>query len=942
MRYKAFISYSHGADGKLAPAIQSALHRIGKPWYRLRSMRVFRDQTNLTTSPGLWTSIESALREAEFFVYLASPAAAQSPWVQKEVTWWLKNRSYRTFLIMLTDGEIEWDNANQDLDWTRTTAIPRELSKAFSEEPLYTDVRWARTVDQLSLRHAQFRAAILVVGATLLNRAKDELDGEDVRQHRRTKRVAGSAVMVLVVLFVAALLAAYFATQQSMLATARALSAQSEAVLPTDPELALLLSREALRFRTDDQAEHALRQAFIRNPQRMIHHGPAGPSLVATFVGSNAVIAGETGKQATVWDFVTGRRVTDLPGEVAYDRRPVQFTDHPVVIIPAADDGSFTLYDGKTWKSLASRPGRNARISRDGKILTAIEGDRVRQWSLPSLEELNANASVPEALYIRDVSFDGTLLLLTSDQEVSEGLVVEARSGQTLARIPRRVFREGGGFSPDGRFLIAEGFNNLILELWDAHNGGIVRVLSETEDIGWTTTAAFSPDSKKFITGNRNGSVQGWNLDTGERIYFLNSQRNDIFKLEFSPDGKSILSVAADGTALLWDSTTLRAVVSLGGKGDEAFDIAFASDSRHFLTTHTDGTIRVWDREVWQPAQSFRLANTVLSNDGHFVVGKMEQGSVVLWDTTNDKLRTTFEASPTEIQSIALSVPASLAAIAPVEGVVGLWNTNTGVRSLQFAPASAETTVVAFDPTGTQLATGGKQGTIRFWSTSDGKLLSEWRGNEEEEVRSLVFHPDGERIVATSGNSFQVRERKSGTVLLQAELDEGGYVQAVALNADGSLLMTMGDLLPQIWDLKSYKRLQTLEGHGDDVFSGAFARDGRWLLTGSGYMRARGEAPDDGNAVFLWDSKTGRRLLSYLSAERPVETVTITNDGKTILAGSADGWLRRYNCEACLPLPALIELVSSRTARELSVDERARYLPQDTLLARLINRLARN
>lgn len=65
------------------------------------------------------------------------------------------------------------------------------------------------------------------------------------------------------------------------------------------------------------------------------------------------------------------------------------------------------------------------------------------------------------------------------------------------------------------------------------------------------------------------------------------------------------------------------------------------------------------------------------------------------------------------------------------------------------------------------------------------------------------------------------------------------------------------------------------------------------------------------------------------------------NDDKTILAGSADGWLRRYNCEACLPLPALLDLVSSRTARELTADERARYLPQDTLLSRVINRLAR-
>src|SRR5215470_14887268 len=104
MEFKAFISYSHTADGKLAPAVQEGLRVIAKPWYRLRTMRVFRDQTNLGTSPGLWTSIESALREAEFFLFMASPAAAQSPWVQKEVEWWLKNRSWRNFLILLTDG----------------------------------------------------------------------------------------------------------------------------------------------------------------------------------------------------------------------------------------------------------------------------------------------------------------------------------------------------------------------------------------------------------------------------------------------------------------------------------------------------------------------------------------------------------------------------------------------------------------------------------------------------------------------------------------------------------------------------------------------------------------------------------------------------------------------------------------------------------------------
>jgi hypothetical protein len=139
----------------------------------------------------------------------------------KRGAWWLTNRSAQTFLILLTEGEIAWDKAKGEFDWTVTTALPTQLSKVFTEEPLYTDLRWARTVDQLSVRHSQFRGAILEVAATLLKRPKDELDGDDVQQYRKTRRLAWSGVAALAALFVAAVIAAYLATQQRNLAVQR-------------------------------------------------------------------------------------------------------------------------------------------------------------------------------------------------------------------------------------------------------------------------------------------------------------------------------------------------------------------------------------------------------------------------------------------------------------------------------------------------------------------------------------------------------------------------------------------------------------------------------------------------------------------------------------------------------------------------------------------------
>ena len=77
---------------------------------------------------------------------LASPQAALSKWVQREVGYWLTkdaNASKRLFII-LTDGELIWDETFSDFDWTQTTSLPSALCKTFSEEPLYLDLRWAR------------------------------------------------------------------------------------------------------------------------------------------------------------------------------------------------------------------------------------------------------------------------------------------------------------------------------------------------------------------------------------------------------------------------------------------------------------------------------------------------------------------------------------------------------------------------------------------------------------------------------------------------------------------------------------------------------------------------------------------------------------------------------------------------------------------------------
>ncbi|MEV6024849.1 TIR domain-containing protein [Streptomyces sp. NPDC052036] len=145
--FDAFVSYSQRADRDLAVALRGALHRFARPWYRLRALRVFQDEASLSADPGLWPGIEDALSRSRYLVLLASPEAAASVWVDREVEYWKANKPAEHVLLVVTRGDYVWDDAAADFDWERSDALPRALSGVFSDMPLVVDLRRAEGSD---------------------------------------------------------------------------------------------------------------------------------------------------------------------------------------------------------------------------------------------------------------------------------------------------------------------------------------------------------------------------------------------------------------------------------------------------------------------------------------------------------------------------------------------------------------------------------------------------------------------------------------------------------------------------------------------------------------------------------------------------------------------------------------------------------------------------
>lgn len=258
MKYNAFISYSHSQDFKLAPSLESALEKFAKPTFKRRALNIFRDSNDLSISPDLWGKIEEGLNASEYFIFFASPLAAQSHYCTKEVEHWKTTKSIDNFLIVLTDGELLWNHATSDFDWSKTTAIPKNLSGVFKNEPLYVDFR-ENASENLTLDNPDFKDKLVLIAATLHNKTVGNMVGEAVKQHKRTMRIRNAAISVLSTLLVAAILLSIYAIKQKKVAEAETLKAllstyiaSSQAQLNEDPTKSLRLAEYAYSFANEN------------------------------------------------------------------------------------------------------------------------------------------------------------------------------------------------------------------------------------------------------------------------------------------------------------------------------------------------------------------------------------------------------------------------------------------------------------------------------------------------------------------------------------------------------------------------------------------------------------------------------------------------------------------------------------------------------------------
>jgi len=641
--YDAFISYSHAADDLLAPRLQTALQRFAKPWWKRRALRIFRDESSLSANPHLWSSITNALDQSGWFVLLLSPDASASPWVNNEIEYWLEHQDPDRIIPVLTDGDFTWSGDDFVSD-----AAPPALQGAFGDEPRWVDLRFAATDEQLDLQNPQFSAAVADIASAIRGVPKDELESEEVRQHRRTVRTAWGAGIALLILVVLASATAIYAvgqqnrandlaqsesaarqdavaaadaeaaardladanaaeaTSNAAVARSRELAASAVNVLEEDAELSILLALESIEATPPEAAASpvgvlALREG-LQQHRLLNRFTGVGDSVYARISadGSTIYVSSEADRSVTALDSSSGAVVWTYHDPTTIDGFAdlVVSPDDSLVAVEISDLSVCHLCDGfEIGKPAVSddsvavdEQGNDAHPSRV-VVLDAETGD-VLEVLVPGACPVNT---------LQGFAANGRWLVVSTGTEACfspnpDATYVTLFDTATWEAAGPQLqidgfIGEAATFSADGsRVLIHDTFRTGVSELRSYPELELINQLPPS------SVAILDPTGEVAVINAQDRSTRRQLLvraDTGERISHL--ELDDFLTgdgVRFSPDG-SVVVVSTRSHDYVFDATSGELLVDLGNTGATG-SLSFTADGSTLATTHL-AQVRIWD-----------------------------------------------------------------------------------------------------------------------------------------------------------------------------------------------------------------------------------------------------------------------------------------------------------------------------------------------------------
>lgn len=270
---------------------------------------------------------------------------------------------------------------------------------------------------------------------------------------------------------------------------------------------------------------------------------------------------------------------------------------------------------------------------------------------------------------------------------------------------------------------------------------------------------AISPDWKTLVSAAGDGTIQVWNLASGQEIRNWKSQSR-IISMAISPDGKTCVGGAEDETIKAWSLVTGREIGTLRGHRDRVLSVAISPNGEILVSGSTE--IKVWNLSTGQEIRTlpesrgfmYRLRSPVIycvaiSPDGKTLVSGESKGRITIWNlATGQEIRILTGHTTHPVTSVAISPDGETLGSATDEEIK-VWDLATGqeIRTIN------GDSVIAISLNGETLI-GADSRVIKIWNLATG-----------QEIRTLIYaignwqvaiSPNGETLVGVSSPEINV------------------------------------------------------------------------------------------------------------------------------------------------------------------------------------------
>ncbi|KAG2337953.1 WD40 repeat-like protein [Suillus weaverae] len=415
-------------------------------------------------------------------------------------------------------------------------------------------------------------------------------------------------------------------------------------------------------------------------------------------------------------------------------------------------------------------------------------------------------------------------------------------------------------------------------------------------------SVALSPDGKRIACGLVDGTIQVWDMETGEALWApLHGHTQPVKSVAFSPDGHRIISGSWDNTVRVWDAKTGEALGSpLQDHADFVLSVAISLDGKYIARGLVDGTIQVWNIETGEafgaPLQGHRyggVQSVAISPDGKRIVSCSGDRTIQVWDLeSGEALGAPLQGHAGPVLSVAISPDGKHIVSGSADKTIRVWDMETG--EALGAPLQGHThhvLSVAISWDGNRIVSGSGDQTIRIWDLKTGAALGSPLQGHTNIVWSVAISPDGSRIVSGS-HDRTVRVWDADTITSKisgaAFQSHTGSVNSVAISPDGHRIVSgSDDQTIRVWDMGTGQPLGApLQGHTDRVQSVAISSDDYRIVSCSNDASIR-----------VWDIRTGEVLGSPFQGFTGTifYSIAISPDGIRIISGSSYKTIRVWD-----------------------------------------------